>query len=143
MFSKTIQAAGGKAARRGASFSVIGPDVVVTGDLATSENLQVGGRIDGDVKCAELHQAETGAIAGNIVADEARLAGRVDGTVTASIVVLEASARVTGEVSYTTLSIAAGARVDGRFEFRGDEPGSGVTSIEFNEIFPHEDTAAN
>jgi cytoskeletal protein CcmA (bactofilin family) len=137
MFSRTNQAASAKA-KRGTSFSVIGPDVVVTGDLTTGENLQVSGRIDGDVRCAELHQAANGAIAGNIVAVEARLAGLVDGTVTAGTVVLEASARVTGEVCYTTLSIESGARVDGRFEYRAVEPDP-ATEVSFNEIFPHED----
>jgi cytoskeletal protein CcmA (bactofilin family) len=137
MFSRTNQTAPGKA-KRGISFSVIGPDVVVTGDLVTAENLQVSGRIDGDVRCAELHLAAGGAISGNVVAEEARLAGEVNGTLTATIVAIEATARVSGEVSYATLSIASGARVDGRFAYHAaeDEP------VAFDEIFPHEDTAA-
>jgi cytoskeletal protein CcmA (bactofilin family) len=139
MFSRTNQAASAKS-RRGSSFSVIGPDVVVTGDLTTGENLQVSGRIEGDVRCAELHQAANGAIVGNVVAAEVRLAGLVEGKVTAGTVLLEATARVTGEVSYTTLSIESGARVDGRFEYRAEEPDP-ATEISFNEIFPHEDIA--
>lgn len=139
MFSRTNQPAPAKA-KRGPSFSVIGPDVVVTGDLSTAENLQVSGRIEGDVRCAELHQSVDGAIMGAIVAAEARIAGLVEGTVTAGLVVLEASARVTGEVCYTTLSIASGARVEGRFEYRAVEPDP-ATEVSFNEIFPHEDAA--
>ena len=137
MFSRTNQAAPAKG-KRGASFSVIGPDVVVTGDLTTAENLQVSGRIDGDVRCAELHLAAGGSIAGNIVAAEARVAGLVEGKVMAGAVVLDASSRVTGEVSYTTISIACGARVDGHFEYRAQEPDP-ATEVSFNEIFPHED----
>jgi cytoskeletal protein CcmA (bactofilin family) len=140
MFSRTHEPAR-KAAKRSTSFSVIGPDVVVTGDITTGENLQVSGRIDGDVRCAELHQAAGSAIAGNIAANEVRLAGMVTGTVTASVVTLEATARVSGEVSYATLSIDSGARVDGRFTYReeaaADEPNASRVSLD--DIFPHED----
>lgn len=107
-----------KPARRGGSFSVIGADVAITGDLVTGENLQVNGRIAGDVRCGTLHQGAGGTIAGNIVADEARLAGLVDGTVSAGRLILEPSARVTGDISYQMLTIESGARVDGRFAHR-------------------------
>lgn len=117
MFSRTNQ---GAPLKRAAGFSIIGPDVVITGDLVTNENLQVSGRIEGDVRCAGLQQDASGAITGNIVADEARLAGTVDGTLTARSVTLETTARVIGEVSYTVLSIESGARVDGKFAHRED-----------------------
>lgn len=141
MFSRTNQAAPARNGKRSAGFSVIGPDMVVTGDISTSDNLQVSGRIDGNVSCAELHQAAGGVIAGNIVADEARIAGLVEGTVTAGLVMLESGARVTGEVTYTTLCIESGARVEGRFVYREAEgsEASGRTSL--TEIFPDEHTA--
>jgi cytoskeletal protein CcmA (bactofilin family) len=144
MFSRTNPAAPAKSGKRSVSFSVLGPDVVVTGDLSTADNLQVDGRIDGDVRCGELHQGADSTIAGNIVADEARLAGLVDGTVTAAFVMLDATARVTGEVTYTTLCIESGARVEGRFVYRApaaaeEEASSGRASLD--EIFPHAQAA--
>ena len=63
--------------------SFIGPETVVSGDIATDAQLHVDGRIDGDVKCTQLIQGTQGIIAGNIEADEARLAGTVEGTVVA------------------------------------------------------------
>ena len=118
MLSKGKKGAPARAARRQGSFSVIGADVVIAGNLVTGENLQVNGRIEGDVRCATLHQGGTGTIAGNIVADEVRLAGLVDGTVSAGLLVLQPSAQVTGDVSYDMLSIENGARVEGRFAHR-------------------------
>lgn len=115
---KRAAAAPVRPARKGGSFSVIGADVTIVGDLVTGSNLQVNGRIDGDVRCGALHQGPGGTIAGNIIADEARLAGLVDGTVSAGLLILEPSARVTGDVSYETLNIETGARVDGRFAHR-------------------------
>ena len=50
----------------------------------TSAQLHVDGRIDGHVRCAQLCQGTTGIIAGDIVADEARIAGLVEGTVNAA-----------------------------------------------------------
>lgn len=119
MFSK------GKSAERpdrigktSGSFSVIGADVVIRGDVTTKENLQVNGRIEGDVRCGALHQGGGGTIVGHIVADQARLAGLVDGTVSARLLILEPTARVTGDISYETLAIESGARADGRFAHR-------------------------
>ena len=123
MFSKSNHGS------KGSRFSVIGPDVVITGDFTTSENLQIDGRIEGDVRCAVLLQGASGAITGNIVAEEARLAGTVDGTLAARTVTLETTARVTGEVSYTTLSIENGARVDGRFAHREDVSEQPLTEL--------------
>lgn len=98
--------------------SFIGPDVVVSGDLTTSSQIHIDGRVDGNVQCGTLTQGEGGVIAGNIVAEAANIAGLVDGTVQAKLVTLEPTARVTGDVTYETLSIAAGAAIDGRLARR-------------------------
>jgi cytoskeletal protein CcmA (bactofilin family) len=121
MFAKKPPAAGpapksGKASANGLSF--FGPEVVVNGDVATTANLHVDGRIDGHVRCGQLCQGASGTIAGDIVADEARIAGKVEGTVDARILIVEASARIAGDVTYETISIAAGAQIDGRLARR-------------------------
>jgi cytoskeletal protein CcmA (bactofilin family) len=114
----------GKTSQTGLSF--IGPEVVIDGDLATSAQLHVDGRINGHVRCGQLSQGTRGTIAGDIVADEARIAGLVEGTVNAGTLIVEASGRITGDVTYETISIAAGAQIDGRLARRtalavGDE----------------------
>ena len=121
MFSRNQPASGAapKAGKSGPSaLSFIGPEVVISGDLATSAQLHVDGRIEGNVRCAQLCQGGTGIIAGDIEADEARIAGLVEGTVSAATVIVEASGRIAGDVSYDTISIAAGARIDGRLARR-------------------------
>ena len=117
MFSRSSNAAPAarpKGPRGAPGLSFIGAEVVISGDVATSAQLHVEGRIDGHVRCGALCQGATGIIAGDLVADEARIAGLVEGTVSARLLVIEASGRVTGDVAYETISIAAGARVDGR-----------------------------
>jgi cytoskeletal protein CcmA (bactofilin family) len=98
--------------------SFIGPEVLVSGDLATDGQLHVDGRIDGNVRCSQLVQGEAGIIAGNIHADEARLAGTVEGQVNVRTLFVEASARIMGDIAYEVISIDAGAQLEGRLARR-------------------------
>ena len=106
-------------ARAGASgLSFIGPEVVVSGDIATDAQLHVDGRIDGNVRCQQLVQGEAGIVSGNIQADEARIAGTVEGQVNVRTLFVEASARIMGDIAYETISIDAGAQLEGRLARR-------------------------
>jgi cytoskeletal protein CcmA (bactofilin family) len=108
-----------KASRPGpAGLSFIGPEVLVSGDLATDAQLHVDGRIDGNVRCNQLVQGEAGIIAGNIHAEEARIAGTVEGQVNVRTLFVEATAKVMGDIAYETLSIDAGAQLEGRLARR-------------------------
>lgn len=130
MFSKGGKAAGAPG-RSGATFSYIGGEVTVTGDIATTSELHLDGKVLGDISCGALTQGESGEVRGNIKAAEARLAGLVDGAVEAGILTLEASARVTGDILYESLSVAAGAEIEGRFKRRrGSEDGARAAKVE-------------
>lgn len=130
MFSKGGKVAGAPG-RSGATFSYIGGEVTVTGDIATTSEIHLDGKVLGDVSCGALTQGESGEVRGNIKAAEARLAGLVDGTVEAGILTLEASARVTGDILYESLSVAAGAEIEGRFKRRrGGEDGARAAKAE-------------
>jgi len=121
MFSRSTPAPSPKAkpARNGTpGLSFIGPEAVISGDLATDGQVHVDGRIDGDVKCAQLIQGAAGTVAGSIHADDARLAGTVEGTVSAQTLIIEATARILGDVAYETISIEAGAQIEGRLARR-------------------------
>ena len=140
MFSRnqSVAATAAKARTGGPRLSFIGAEVVISGDLATDAQLQVDGRIDGNVRCAALFQGAEGIIAGNIVADEARLAGTVEGTVSAGILIVEAGAQILGDVAYDTISIEAGARIEGRLGRRTalglgeDQPSLMATPVSFS-----------
>jgi len=106
-------------ARSGAQgLSFIGPEVLVSGDLATDAQLHVDGRIEGNVRCQQLVQGPAGTVAGNIQADEARIAGTVEGQVNVRTLFVEASARIMGDIAYETISIDAGAQLEGRLARR-------------------------
>ncbi|MHC9417025.1 bactofilin family protein [Sphingomonas citri] len=96
-------------------FSLIGGDVVVTGNVSATVDIHIDGRIDGDLECAALVQGAESVICGNIVAKSARIAGQVEGSINADNLVIERSARIFGDCRYGTLAVENGAQVEGRF----------------------------
>jgi len=103
----------------GSSFSVLGPDTVITGDISASADLHVDGRVEGDISCQSFVQGDTGEIAGSVRAETARIAGTVRGSISARELVILRSARIEGDVSYEALTIEQGAQVEGRLTPRG------------------------
>lgn len=97
------------------TFSVLGADVVVTGNIAASVDLHLDGRVEGDISCATLVQGRDSVIQGAVTAEVARLAGTVEGSISVRDLVIQASARITGDVTYESLTIEQGSQVNGRF----------------------------
>ena len=104
---------------RNTTFSIIGSDVVITGNISASVDLHVDGQIEGDLKCASLVQGEGSAIRGSVVAETARIAGVIEGSIEARDLVIERTALVTGDVTYENITIEQGGEVDGRLTRRG------------------------
>ena len=102
----------------GSTFSVIGSDVTIKGDVMASADLHIDGRIEGDIQCASLVQGEGSHVEGAIEAEVARLAGSVTGSIAARGLVVLRTARISGDVHYDALTIEQGAEVEGRFAHR-------------------------
>jgi cytoskeletal protein CcmA (bactofilin family) len=111
-------------AMAGSTFSVLGSDTAIKGDLTASADLHIDGRVEGDVTCTSLVQGEASEIVGAIKAETARLSGTVRGTISARELVVLKSARIHGDVHYDALTIEQGAQVDGRFAPRSAAPDS-------------------
>lgn len=99
----------------GSTFSVLGADVAIKGNVEASADLHVDGTVEGDIACTSLVQGEASLIEGAITADTARLSGTVKGTISVRELVILRSARIEGDVHYETLTIEQGAAVTGRF----------------------------
>lgn len=122
MFSKSSTASSG-ASRNGAqasagTFSVIGADVTITGNIAATADLHIDGAVDGDIQCAALVQGEGSRIRGSVLADSARISGAVEGSIATRELVVTRTAHITGDVTYEQISIEAGGHVEGRFTLR-------------------------
>jgi cytoskeletal protein CcmA (bactofilin family) len=99
--------------------TLIGPQVVVRGDIEFSGGLYVEGRIIGRVTATEGAQAvlmlsEHGCIQGEVRAPVVMIDGRMEGDVHASErIELAAKARVQGNVHYRVVEMHAGAQLTG------------------------------
>lgn len=99
----------------GSTFSVLGADTRITGNVSATADLHIDGRVEGDVACTALVQGESGEIVGAVQAETARIAGTVRGTIAVRELVVLKTARIHGDVHYDALTIEQGAQVDGRF----------------------------
>jgi len=103
----------------GATFSVLGADTLIKGDISASADLHIDGRVEGDIACASLVQGESSEIVGSITAQSARLAGTVRGSISTRELVVLKTAQIHGDVQYDALTIEQGAQVNGRLTPRG------------------------
>ena len=107
--------------------TLIGPQVILHGDLVFSGGLYVEGRIHGKVIAEEgapavLTLAEQGRIEGEIQVPVVVINGELQGDVYASErIELAAKARVLGNVHYKVVEMRAGATLTGRLIHVGAE----------------------
>lgn len=114
---------GNKSSSRGGQTVVdtlIGPQVVIRGDLTFSGGLYIEGRVIGKViaeegASASVTLAESGAVEGEVRAPLVAINGQLTGDVHASEKVeLAQNARVQGNVHYQVVEMSAGAQLTGR-----------------------------
>jgi len=86
----------------------------IVGDLRTDGDVHVYGQVCGDIHCAQLIVGPNAAITGDVTAEEAVVRGRVKGTIRASRIVLQESARVESNIFYGRLMVDEGATFDGQ-----------------------------
>lgn len=113
--------AGGLSKPMSNTFSVIGSDITIKGDVSATADLHIDGRVEGDIQCSSLVQGEASIIQGKIEAESARLAGKVQGSISARELVVLRTARIEGDVHYEALTVEQGALVQGHFGTRRKE----------------------
>ncbi len=119
-------------ANSGHTFSIIASDVEIVGNLNARVDLHIDGKVQGDVTCGNIVQGEGSVIAGKVTAESAKLSGKVEGSIEANDLVIEASARIIGDVVYNNLTIAPGGQVDGKFKHKssGGAPSISRTTVD-------------
>jgi cytoskeletal protein CcmA (bactofilin family) len=114
--------------------SVIEPSVTIVGDLWSEGSVQVDGQICGNVNCAQLIVGRNAAITGTIIAKEAVVRGRITGTIRATRVLLQSTARVESEIVYKRLLIDEGARFDGAASYSSNPLQDGAAVSPMSEL---------
>ena len=88
--------------------STISEDLTITGNVTSTGELHLDGRIHGDVHCVSLVLGETARLEGNVVAEDVMVRGHLIGSVRALRVMLQSQAHVEGNLFHKSLSIEQG-----------------------------------
>jgi len=103
----------GTSSAPGASVSVISKALKITGQLESTENIQIDGEVDGDVRGVSVKVGSGAKVKGTVHGDEVEVAGTVDGKIEAKKVVLTRTAHMSGDVIHQDITIESGAFIDG------------------------------
>ena len=105
----------GKAADEGSSSNIIAKGTIISGDLETFGNLRIEGKIKGNIKSkAKVAFGQSSDIEGNLLAQNAEIAGHVTGTVEVSdTLVLKSNSVITGDIITDKLIVESGASFNG------------------------------
>jgi cytoskeletal protein CcmA (bactofilin family) len=99
--------------------AAIGKSIVFKGELTGSEDLEVNGTVEGDVKLPDntLTVGQTGHVKASVSAKSVQIVGKVQGDVTATErIEIEASGVVDGDLRAPRLLVQEGAVMNGTVE---------------------------
>ena len=103
------------------SLSIIGEDLLITGDVRSEGEIQLDGQLHGDVHCASLIVGESSQLEGGVVAEDVVIYGRLKGAVRALRVTLQSTSQVEGDLVHQSLVIEPGAMFEGKSR-RANDP---------------------
>lgn len=109
--------------------TIIAKGTAISGNIETYGNVRVEGNIAGDIKSkAKVVLGDTAEMKGKILAQNAEIAGQIEGSVEiAEVLTLKPSAIINGDIQCNKLIIEAGAKFNGKCQM-----GHTVKSIEVN-----------
>jgi cytoskeletal protein CcmA (bactofilin family) len=93
--------------------SIISIAVTVIGQLESAADIQIDGRVEGDVLGHNVKIGTTAVINGSVFGEGVEVAGTIEGKIEAKHVVLIKGARMTGEIIYQSLQLDADAFFEG------------------------------
>jgi cytoskeletal protein CcmA (bactofilin family) len=93
--------------------SIVSEGLHISGNLFSDGDLQIDGRIDGDIQGRNVTVGAAGTVTGKITADEVIVSGNVSGEIHARSVQLSRTAKVQSDLTQETLMIEAGALFEG------------------------------
>jgi cytoskeletal protein CcmA (bactofilin family) len=108
-------------ARAAAGVSIIGPDVLITGNMESAGAIQIDGEVQGDISAGRIVVGEQGVITGALTADEIVVGGNVQGSIRGNTVTFQSAGRIEGDVYHKTLKIEQGAYFEGKSR-RSNDP---------------------
>jgi len=93
--------------------SIISGDLIVNGTLTSTGDIQIDGRVDGDVRSIGLVIGDKAVINGEIFAEDVTVRGRVQGSIRARKVLLCSTCHVEGNILHEAFAVETGAFFEG------------------------------
>ena len=100
--------------------SIISADLVVNGSLTSVGDIQIDGRVEGDVKGAALVVGDSALIHGEVCAEDLTVRGRIEGGIRARKVLLCSTCHVEGNILHEAFAVEAGAFFEGNCRHADD-----------------------
>ena len=103
--------------------SVIGKAVKITGQIESTEDVQIEGQVDGDVRGQTVTIGANARVKGTVYGETVEVAGTVEGKIEARKVVITGTGHMTGDVIHADIRIESGAFIEGHLRpEHGKEP---------------------
>ena len=93
--------------------SIISADMVINGTISSTGDIQVDGRVEGDVRSVGLVIGDNAEINGEVLAEDLTVRGKVSGRIRARKVLLAATSHVEGDILHEAFAVEAGAFFEG------------------------------
>jgi cytoskeletal protein CcmA (bactofilin family) len=112
------------------SSTIIGKGTVLEGNIETIGNIRIEGKAIGNIICkSKIALGESSIVEGNVLAQNAEIAGEVKGIVEVSdMLILKSTAIVHGDIITSKIIIESGATFNGQCKM-----GAGVKDIKIGE----------
>ncbi len=109
-----------RTANRPAAPSIISSDMHVIGTITCTGDIQIDGKIEGDIYSTYLTVGEKAIISGEIRSDEVIIRGHVMGGIRARKVNLASTCHVEGDIMHNALAVETGAFFQGNIKHADD-----------------------
>ena len=93
--------------------SIISADLVVSGTLSSTGDIQIDGKVEGNVNSAGLVIGDKACIEGDVAAEDVTVRGRVKGSIRARKVLLASTCHVEGDILHEAFAVETGACFEG------------------------------
>ena len=119
--------------------SIISADMAIQGALNSSGDIQIDGRLEGDVRSVGLVIGEKAEIHGEIYAEDVTVRGKVVGRIRARKVLLAATSHVEGDILHEAFAVESGAFFEGNCRHSDNPLGDGPSAQPLpSDAMPHE-----
>ena len=93
--------------------SIISSALTITGRLESAGDIQVDGKVEGDVRGQAVRIGNTAVVKGTVTGELVELAGTLEGKIEARQAVLSRTARMNGDIHHQSLQIEEGCYFNG------------------------------